>query len=382
MPRRIRPSLMSLEGREVPAALLQIIHNSPYAAAAAVDVYVNGAKVLDDLAFRSATPFLSVPSGVDLFVQVAPGTAPDPSGSVFSTTLKLADDTNYIAVAAGDPLATTGPTAFNLEAFAPARTSANNPTDVDVLVFHGAPDAPAVDVKSGAATLVDGFEFRDFAGYLSLPPAEYPLTVTLDDGVTAVRSFTADLSTAAGAAVTVLASGFVVPPAGSANDFQLLAVFADGTSALLPTVAPSVDGTDNRDTILIRESGDFISAVVNGTSSRFLAATTPSLTVNAAGGNDSINAFFTFRTGLTINGGAGNDTIVAGQAGNAVNGDDGNDLVIGGWGNDTINGGNGRDILFGNAGNDVIRGGAGSDILIGGPGDDDLDGEEGVDIVI
>ena len=44
-------------------ANVQIIHNSPYAAAAVVDVYVNDALTLDDFAFQDATGFVQLPAG-------------------------------------------------------------------------------------------------------------------------------------------------------------------------------------------------------------------------------------------------------------------------------------------------------------------------------
>src|SRR5438132_9212593 len=47
MPRR-QLNLESLEAREVPAAKLQLIHNSPFAAAKVVDVYVNDNLLLDN----------------------------------------------------------------------------------------------------------------------------------------------------------------------------------------------------------------------------------------------------------------------------------------------------------------------------------------------
>src|SRR6185436_7315227 len=54
-------------------AEIQIIHNAADPAAATVDVYVNGVLTLDDFAFRTATPFLSIPSGIPLDIGVAPG---------------------------------------------------------------------------------------------------------------------------------------------------------------------------------------------------------------------------------------------------------------------------------------------------------------------
>ena len=54
-------------------ARLQIIHNSADAAAAVVDIYVNDALFLDDVAFRTATDFMDVPAEADLAVGIAPG---------------------------------------------------------------------------------------------------------------------------------------------------------------------------------------------------------------------------------------------------------------------------------------------------------------------
>ncbi|MBN2682532.1 MAG: DUF4397 domain-containing protein, partial [Bacteroidales bacterium] len=53
-------------------ARLQVIHNSADNAAQMVDVYANGALLLDDFAFRTATPFIDVPAGINLQVAIAP----------------------------------------------------------------------------------------------------------------------------------------------------------------------------------------------------------------------------------------------------------------------------------------------------------------------
>jgi Ca2+-binding RTX toxin-like protein len=371
-----------LETREVPA-FLQVIHNSPYTAAAVVDVYVNDELLLNDFAFRTATGFVDVPAGVDLKIDVAPGTSTSSADTLFTQTVNLADGKNYIAVAVGNPTS-TGADAFGLSVTDAGRQTAADPATVDVLAFHGAPDAPTVDVQArGAGTVVNDFSFRTFAseGYLSLPPADYDLDVTTADGLVNVRGFDADLSGAAGQSVTVLASGFVVPPGGNKNDFQLLAAFADGTTALLPVLAPTVTGTAGRDVVFVSEAGGVISVTANGDTQRFLAATNRTISINTLGGNDYVNAFGLTAAAVNVNGGAGDDTIIGGERGDVLNGGGGNDLIFGFGGNDRIDGGAGSDILLGGFGNDWIRGGSGNDLIVGGFGNDDLDGGSGFDVI-
>lgn len=371
-----------LECREVPA-FLQVIHNSPYTAAAVVDVYVNDQLLLNDFQFRTATPYVDVPAGVNLKIDVAPGTSTSSAQSLFTQTVNLADGKNYIAVAVGNPTS-AGADKFGLSVTDAGRRTAADPTEVDVLAFHGAPDAPTVDVQArGAGTIVNDFSFRSFAteGYLSLPPADYDLDVTTADGLVNVRGFDANLSGAAGKSVTVLASGFVVPPAGNGNDFQLLAAFADGTTALLPVLAPTVTGTSGRDVVFVTEAAGVISVSSNGSTQRFLAATNRTVGINTLGGDDYVNAFGLTGAAVNVDAGDGSDSLVGGERGDVLTGGNGSDLIFGFGGNDRIDGGAGNDVLLGGFGNDRIRGGSGNDILIDFFGRNDLDGEGGFDII-
>ncbi|RMH68201.1 MAG: DUF4623 domain-containing protein [Bacteroidetes bacterium] len=216
-------------------AQAQIVHNSPYAAAATVDVYVNDGLAIDDFAFRAATGFLPLPAGVDLTVDVTGADAPDNSSPVFSTTLNLAPFTNYYVIAAGDPLGGAGQPAFGLVPYAMARQSAATTGNAEFLIFHGSPDAPTVDVtERTAGTLADDLAFGAFSSdYVSVPPGAYDVDIETADNSAVAASFVADLSGSADAALLVAASGFLSPSEGDPA-FGLLAVFADGTTALLP----------------------------------------------------------------------------------------------------------------------------------------------------
>ena len=221
-------------------ARVNIIHNSPYAAAAVVDVYVNDALAVDNFEFRSATGFIDLPAGTTtdtapaINIDITGADAADNSSPVFSTSANLEFGETYILVAAGDP--TGGEPAFNIFINATGQEEAAMAGNAEFLVFHGAPDAPTVDVvERTAGILVDDFSFGDFSdGYVSVPAGAYDIDVTLADGSATAYSAVADLSGAADAALVVLASGFLAPPEMTDPGFGLLAVFADGTAALLP----------------------------------------------------------------------------------------------------------------------------------------------------
>ncbi len=229
-------------------ANVQIIHNSPYAAAAVVDVYVNDALTLDDFAFQDATEFVQLPAGdteamaPDVKIDITGSTAADNSNPVFTATVKLITDENYIVVAAGDP--TGGDPAFGLFISAMAQQEAGEMGNTDVLVFHGSPDAPMVDVTAVGSPrpIVDDFVFGDFQGYVALPTADYQLNVTpADDNDTAVASFAASLETLSlsGASIVVLASGFLSPPEATDPGFGLIAVTAGGATVPLAAATTS-----------------------------------------------------------------------------------------------------------------------------------------------
>ncbi|MDV7394680.1 DUF4397 domain-containing protein, partial [Arthrospira platensis SPKY1] len=140
-------------------------------AAASVDIYVNGEIAVPGLAFRTATPFLTLPSGVDLEVDVVPA-GQALTSSVFNATLNLEADNNYVVVASGivSDAGYAPSTPFGLSIFDMARTEAEEEADVDLLLFHGATDAPAVDVVAvGVGTVSPGFEYGNFDGYFSVP---------------------------------------------------------------------------------------------------------------------------------------------------------------------------------------------------------------------
>lgn len=222
----------------VGSARLQIIHNAADPAAALVDVYVNGTLQLDDFAFRKATPFIDVTSGVTLNIGIAGPTSTSADDTLVNIPVVLNNGETYVAVANGvlnpasfaaNPEGTS--TAFQLLLFSGMQESATVPTNVDLAILHGATDAPAVDVYArGVAQLVDSAAYTNLAGYLSVPAADYLIDLTPAAGSPILVSYDAPLSGLAGGAAVVFASGFLDPSVNQNGEaFGLFAALADGT---------------------------------------------------------------------------------------------------------------------------------------------------------
>lgn len=206
-----------------PMARLEVIHNSPDAAAAVVDVFVNGDELIPNFEFRTTTGFFDVPAGMPLAIDVAPDGA-GIGGSVGTINIPfLGSGKTYIAIANGIVSGSGYSPApgFALDVFAEGREAATSgSSNTDVLVYHGSTDAPTVDVAetgAGAGTVVDDIAYSEFQGYLELPTADYVLTIQDETGAVNVASFDAPLATLSleGAALTVLASGFLDPSMNS-----------------------------------------------------------------------------------------------------------------------------------------------------------------------
>ncbi|MBX3042689.1 MAG: DUF4397 domain-containing protein [Ignavibacteriae bacterium] len=234
---------------EEPTAYVQIIHNVADAAAAKVDIYVDGQLALDDFEFRQATEYLPFVAGVDFTVAIQPANSTSAENPLAEFTYNLEADGIYTIIATGiisgegyEPSPS-----FNLAVFAGSRIVAADPLNIDVLVYHGSTDAPTVDVVEtlvGAGTIINDLSYGEFSDYLELPNADYVLEIRDETGEVTVASYAAPLKTlnAQGAAITVFASGFLNPANNSDGPaFGLFAALADGTVIELPSIPTSVN---------------------------------------------------------------------------------------------------------------------------------------------
>jgi hypothetical protein len=228
-------AVVPLASTTISSARLQVLHNCADAAASTVDVYANGALLLDNFAFRTATPFIDVAANTPILIDVAPSTSTSSAQSIYNTTINLPPNTKAIAVAQGIVSASgyTPNIPFGIAAFTNGKEEGTSATNTDVLVIHGSSDAPAVDVDANGTlpNLISNIAFNGFQGYASVPTADYTLNVKPAGSAAIVASYTAPLATLAqqGKALAVVASGFLTPASNSNGPaFRLYAVLPSG----------------------------------------------------------------------------------------------------------------------------------------------------------
>jgi hypothetical protein len=191
-------------------ACVNIIHASPDAPA--VDVYVDGAKALTDLAFGKASGWVALPAG-EHQVQVT-ATGAEPSTAVIDAKVTLEEGAAYEVAASG-----------LLAEIAPQINQVNlSKIDDDmarIRVIHTSPDAPAVDIAvKGGDVLVPNLAFPTASDYLTVPAGSYDLEVRL-----------------AGKTDVALDLPGVKLESGMVYNVYAIGLAADGTLTVLPIVS-------------------------------------------------------------------------------------------------------------------------------------------------
>lgn len=150
-----------------PPAEVRVIHASPDAPA--VDVLVDGATVLADLAFSEASGYLPVPEGTYDVSVIASGSE---GPAVIEASRSLEAGVSY-SVLAIDELASIQPLVLVDD-----RTLPGDATRVRFV--HASPDAPAVDIAlAGGAVLFGNVVFGGVGTPITVPAGTYDLEVRL-----------------------------------------------------------------------------------------------------------------------------------------------------------------------------------------------------------
>jgi hypothetical protein len=177
---------------------VRVAHASPDAPN--VDIWVNGAVAISDLAFGEVTPYVLLPAG-DYNFQVTPTGATTPV--VIDVDVTLDKNTAY-TVAAANVLASIEPLVFvddNSEP-APGMARAN--------FIHLSPDAPAVDVRvQGGPVLFANTAFKSASTPVEVPAGTYTLEVVPAGAPGPVVLTLNNVALSAGTVYTVFAEGLL-----------------------------------------------------------------------------------------------------------------------------------------------------------------------------
>lgn len=254
-------------------AKLQVIHNSPDALASSVDVYSNVSGtiqlLINNFAYRTATPFLTVPANTDFTVWIAPGNSTSYTESVYQADVNLYGGTDVAAIATG-VIDTTKfengvNAAFRLKVVNAPSTSLET-NKVSLQIVHGSTDAPSVDVRIGSNTgakLADALTFGNNTALINADANDLTVLVLPAGASNAVATYSAPLSAFRDSGIIILASGFLSPnvPTGKDNGaaFGLYVATASGRMIALPLVTVSIDEINNNSiAIYPNPANDFV----------------------------------------------------------------------------------------------------------------------------
>ena len=251
-------------------AKVRVIHASPDAPA--VDIFVNGDRAVEGLAFQSGTDYLELAAG-DYQLQVAPagGEAAD---AVIDATATLEAGTWYSVVAVGT-LDSIEPLIVVDSVTEPAAGQAH------IKVIHASPDAPAVDVAvTGGPVLFENAPFKAATDYLPVDAGTYDLEVRptgTEDVALAIPGLALEAGTVYSAyAMGLLADGSLkVIPFADATFEQ-----SGGGAEPTPTQAPGMGGGD----VPTMPNTGAGGAADGGSSTMFFTLAAASLLLLAAGG--------------------------------------------------------------------------------------------------
>lgn len=221
---------------------VQLVHAAADPALTQVDIYVNGTKAADNLAFRKATGFLPVIANTPVVVGFAPATSNAYKDTLMTITLDpLRPSRLYTIVASGvsdtakfakNPSGVY--TGVNLTVMDGALEQSPS-SKTSVRAGHFVTDAPVVSIVSSGATYASKAKYTDLSpSYIEIEPAIDTLWLTDADG-NKIKGYVFDLR-GTNRATLALATGFLTPSANNSGAaLKLILVDANGTVNASPT---------------------------------------------------------------------------------------------------------------------------------------------------
>lgn len=204
------------------ASDVQFIHNSADPSLERVDLYVGPALVQRNFGFRTATPYVQVPSKTAVSIGIARQGSSSSSDVIFSETLNLTKG-RYAVVLNGvadttafapNPDANQS-TSLHLLTLSGIRPSAISPTAFDAYYVNGCTDCMPVTVYHGSTKVLNNLVYNTPSSeYTSLEAGSEQVKLTTTDDIP-LLSVQADISAIAGESGIILMSGFLAPSANN-----------------------------------------------------------------------------------------------------------------------------------------------------------------------
>lgn len=160
-------------------ARVQFIHAAD---SETVQLLANGQSLRDRFAYKTATPYMDVPAGMPVDIQIIP-IDPWSNLSPLFLPLDLAAGETYVVVLQGT-FDESDPYPVDFTVFTGGREVGSQPNMVDMLFLRGAPDIPVPTdiVVEGGLVVADNVHYGEFgSGYFSLPAGTFITSPTPAD---------------------------------------------------------------------------------------------------------------------------------------------------------------------------------------------------------
>jgi photosystem II stability/assembly factor-like uncharacterized protein len=226
--------LYTPNGGVTASAFMQFVHGAADIALAILDVYVNGQRVIDDLAYRQASAKLAVPVGA--IIGIAEGSSSELGPDDPKFTVDFPPGETFAAVLAGEVGHADGP--LSLVTF-PKKNPGKTFEPVSTGIVHAVVDGPQMDCYVNGSAVASALAFGGATMTLSTSDQQIIHIRRHDDG-SLVESFDVTLGTGS-EAFPVILTGYISPPPGS-DDRTLSMMVVDETGEVsAPAIVTGID---------------------------------------------------------------------------------------------------------------------------------------------
>ena len=197
------PPVFDAEGM----ARIQFIHAAPFQT---VSLKINGNLIRPQFAYQTATPYLELPAGELITIELTPVGGLTPVSAVETFQLQLQDGETYVAALHGT-FDSSDDVPVALAIHTPARETSDDQSTIQLSFFHGAADAPGVDIVQNGTILFDNIRFGNFAdSYQTFPATAYEIEVTPEtDNQNVLGSYASFFNFWGGKSAVIFATGFL-----------------------------------------------------------------------------------------------------------------------------------------------------------------------------